>query len=273
MRCSSKSKLITMLLRNKPDELYQKWNSKWGAPFGKEYSPKPTIFSTLSLIRCINKQNLVVKLQLFANLFGMVAFERNNSNRVFEYPWAFFATSLDSAMNVLEIGGGFSGLQFVLAKHVSEVTNIDPMINGHTRLRNQTLFNKLNSAFQTNVKLLQPKIQKVELKSNYFDRVFCISVLEHLNDQDRSAIMKYTHQMLRPGGFFILSIDLFLDLVPFSNKRKNQYGTNASVYELFKQQNFRLASGKPAELYGFPNFNHKVINGLTPQPQLWVGRV
>lgn len=248
-----------MIIRSNLDNLYAKWNNKWGAPFGRDYSPKPSIFSSLSFTRPINKLSIAQKSILVTKLLGMFAFERNNTNRIYEYPWAFYAAKLSPSQQVLEIGGGFSGFQFVLAKHVRKVINIDPLDKNHSHLYYQQVFKKLNQAFNTDVTLKITKINKIKIKQDYFDRVFCLSVLEHLNRQDCLNIFKYARYCLKPKGLFIISIDLFLDLSPFSQKIRNIYGSNVDIHELVKTSGFKLIYGNTKELMGYPDFSPQAI--------------
>ena len=58
---------------------------------------------------------------------GPFAWQSNNSIRKFEYPWAYHTIRRQgSHLRVLEVGGGLSGLQFVLAAEGDEVINLDP---------------------------------------------------------------------------------------------------------------------------------------------------
>lgn len=248
-----------MIARKKLIATYTQWNLDWNAPYGKEYSPKPSIFTTLPLITLLRNTEFVYKLKLFPQLMGMFAFEHNNSNRTFEYPWAFYVSPLNKDMRVVEIGGALSGFQFVLAKYVKEVVNIDPFDNAHTiqfyKLRHQYL----NKAFNTKVKLITEKINDSHLEENSIDRAYCISVIEHTTDNDRKEIMQRVYRILKPKGYFILSVDLFLDIFPFSDKMKNRYGTNASIKKLIEFAHFTLSFGKKSELFGFKEFKPKKI--------------
>ena len=49
---------------------------------------------------------------------GPFAFQENNDTRRFEYPWAYFATSLRPGF-ALEIGGGLSGFQSCCRRQAS----------------------------------------------------------------------------------------------------------------------------------------------------------
>jgi hypothetical protein len=76
--------------------------------------------------------------------------------------------------------------------------------------------------------------------------------------------MHNIHAALKPGGLCVLTVDLFLDLAPFSERDENAYGRNIPIPSLHKGLDFELALGKREELYGFPEFDPKVILGNLP---------
>src|SRR5260370_39267634 len=92
---------------------YQAWNARWGAPWGKP-------LSRCSLFRSVRPR------RAFPRLVGPFALQPNNTTRVFEYPWAFFAVALPSRASVVDLGGSSGGFQFVLAKQGAHVINVDP---------------------------------------------------------------------------------------------------------------------------------------------------
>ena len=61
------------------------------------------------------------------------------------------------------------------------------------------------------------------------------------------------------GGVFVLTIDLFLDLHPFSVQKTNKYGRNINLAELVAIKPFKLVFGDTRELFGFPDFEAKSI--------------
>ena len=87
------------------------------------------------------------------------------------------------------------------------------------------------------------------------DRAFSISVIEHLTDIDITNAMKHIHRCLRPGGLFILTVDLFLNLHPFCSRLTNRFGRNQNVRWIVESENWEIVRGNQEELFGFDAFN------------------
>ena len=64
-----------------------------------------------------------------------------------------------------------------------------------------------------------------------------------------------------PGGRFVLTVDLFLDLEPFSYETKNITGVNVDVRWLVETSGLQLQQGDATELHGYPEFDPKRIMG------------
>jgi hypothetical protein len=79
-------------------------------------------------------------------------------------------------------------------------------------------------------------------------------VLEHIPEPDLARIMGHVRRALRPGGTFVLTVDLFLDLAPFTDVVSNRWGKNLSMRWLVEQSGMELAHGDRSELCGFPEF-------------------
>jgi len=228
--------------RNLPPD-YVRWNARWGAPFGHRWA-----------------RRLSVGLRWRRPLrpwVGYFAFQNNNTTREFEYPWCHSATQLYPGMSVLEIGGSLSGFQFVLNKEGVAVVNLDPgeESRGKGWPLTPAAHAALNRAFGTNVTLKHCFIEKAGLADATFDRVFAISVLEHIPAVDLDTLMAHVRRVLKPDGLLVATIDLFLDVKPFGEAETNVYGRNINVYDLITRYGFHLVHGVPTELYGFPEFD------------------
>lgn len=250
-----------MIAKRELTKNYRMWNSKWKSPYGLKYSLiifniKVTIdFLYLRYNKFLNNLTITKK------LLGMFAFQDNSSTRIVEYPWAFLSTPLESGMNAVEIGGGLSGFQFVLSKCGLNVTNIDPGDPTHNWNCTAQQIEVMNKAFGTNVKFIPNSISKANLEIGSIDRIFCISVMEHLNLHDRKEIIKNSYKSLKTGGYLIMSVDLFLDLFPFSSKSRNKWGKNISIRDLVSYPNFEMVNGVKGELCGFKEFECSNVLG------------
>lgn len=248
-----------MLARKKLDPVFIEWNERWGAPFG--YSIK---FHPLArVVRKIRGKNYRIRER------GPFSLQKNNDTRRFEYPWAYLTASLRSGMRVLEVGGGLSGFQFVLSKQGCAVLNVDPGVKKRGWIVNQETIDKLNTIFQTSVSIQNCGIQDAVLEPDSFDRAFSISVIEHLPQNVFIEGMHNVFKALTHGGLFILTIDLFLDVAPFTDRKENMYGYNVSILDLIGDSGFELVEGDKRELFGFPEFDQN--NVLTNLADYFLG--
>ena len=235
-----------MIASLKLPERYAEWNHRYGAPHGRVVRRRKRIFSSAETVD---------------RLRGPFAIQINNTTRTFEYPWAFEAGRLQPGFQVLEIGGGLGGFQFVLDQHQCHVTNVDPGMEVEGWPCNAQSLDKLNRLFGTRVRLLNTTIAQASLPDAGFDRVFCISVIEHLSQTEAHSSMLQAHRCLKPGGLFIMTADLFLNLKPFCSRLANQYGSNQNLRDLIHEDKWTLFEGERSCLYGFAEFDHDRILG------------
>jgi SAM-dependent methyltransferase len=221
-------------------EKYAQWNRAHGGPSGYPIRRLNRWFSSTEMI---------------ARLRGPFALQPNNSIRAFEYPWAFEAGNIQSGQQLLEIGGGLGGFQFVLDQQGCQVTNVDPGMDGEGWPCNAESMKKLNARFGTQVKLINTTIAKASLPDACFDRVFSISVIEHLGEADATSVLKQAHRCLKTDGLLILTVDLFLNLKPFCSRETNHYGTNQNLQKLIDEKLWDLQLGDRSCLYGFSEFS------------------
>ena len=230
-------------------EKYREWNAHWSAPRGTRFAQ----WKMSSRMRVLS-----------APLVGMFAFQENNSTRAYEYPWAFFATPLERGMRALEIGGGLSGFQFVLSRYGIKVTNVDPGLKARGRgwPVGQRTFKALNVLFRTDVALKACFVEEADLAAASLDRVYSISTFEHIPEQDLQSILKHAAAALKPGGYLVATVDLFLNVRPFASEEENEFGRNVSVKWIIEQSGLNMVQGTPAELFGFAEFDPERITRL-----------
>jgi len=227
---------------------FTEWNKAHGAPFGYQSSK-------LGFLRRFHSEE---SLQRLRGPFGIQA---NNTIRTYEYPWAYFAAELATKKKAVEIGGSLSGFQFVLSKEGHEVVNVDPGLSA-ARIgwpSDESSIRKLNSWFNTSVTLKSTTVGKANLPDNYYDLFFSISVLEHLPEEDIQEIMNHAFRCLKPNGHFIITLDLFLNLDPFTKRLSNGWGKNQDVRWIVETSRMKLISGERSQLFGYPEFNPETI--------------
>ena len=202
---------------------------------------------------------------------GPFSIQSNNTIREFEYPWAFEMVNCAPGSKVLEVGGGLSGMQFVLERGGAHVVNVDPGMAaaGIGWPCDNTSMSRLNRLFGPHVELRNTTIDRAELEPGSFDAALSVSVLEHLTDGDFRAVMGHVFDALRPGGIFVITLDLFLEVQPFTKRESCRYGRNINVYELIRIAPFVLDRGREEELYGFGAFSAE--NVLANLSQYYVG--
>jgi SAM-dependent methyltransferase len=239
-----------MLATRQLPPAFAAWNAAHGAPFG--YSPR--------LVRYLAR---FLPASAVERARGPFQYQPNNDTRAFEYPWAFQTGGARAGMDVLEIGGGLSGFQFVLARAGCRVTNVDPGMEGETFSWpvNETTIARLNKLYGTSVRLRNTVIEQAELADESFDLAFSISVLEHLPEPALAAAVRETFRVLRSGGRLVMTIDLFLNVQPFAEAATNRFGGNVNVRRLLDYAPFELEIGIESELHGFDRFTPAGVLG------------
>lgn len=256
-----------MLLPRLLPDSYIEWNRTWGAPFG--HTGRPARVARRFLNRLGAGQS-----DLGLKVGGPFSIQGNNDTRAVEYPWAYFESVLQPGLDVVEIGGALSGFQFALAKSGCNVTNIDPGEEDQDywelalRLNSDTI-ERLNRVFGTNTAFRGCTLQQAQLPSNSVDRIISVSTIEHIPLDDIPDLAREIGRVLRHGGRCVLTIDMFLDLVPFTDKPENAYGRNIDVKELVDASGLELAIGDTSRLVGFDDFDP--VGVLRDLSQFFIG--
>jgi SAM-dependent methyltransferase len=241
-----------MLAPNTYPERYRQWNHAHGAPFGRPI-PKQRFSDHFRPAKSPEQ------------LRGPFSIQSNNTTREFEYPWAFFSANLKPGMRVLDLGGSLCGFQFVLDQSGCHVINVDPGMEaqGLGWPCGPASMQKLNNLFETHVDLRNSTIETAGIEDDSMDRAFSISVVEHLTDSDLTSVMTHVHRCLKPGGLFVLTVDLFLNLHPFCSRLRNEYGVNQNIRSMIDPHNWELVDGNCEELFGFASFNaDRILSNL-----------
>jgi SAM-dependent methyltransferase len=247
-----------MLARRELPQEFDEWNRKWGAPYG----------------HCAGRVIQSIRPGVpwrFPRLAGPFGLQANNQTRFVEYPWAFHAVPLRPGMTAVEIGGGLSGFQFVLARTGLHVINVDPG-EGATGVGwrcDRASIDRLNRAFRTRVALENCTLEAAALPAASADLVFSISAIEHIPERELPSLMVEVARILKPGGSVVMTVDLFLDLAPFSDRVENVWGWNVDLRALVESSGLDLTFGDESELNGYPSFSARAI--LAKLSELYYG--
>lgn len=195
-------------------------------------------------------------------LLGPFAFQTNSATRMFEYPWIFYTVSPKKGMRIIDLGAGASGLQFVMAKSGADVNSVDPLINPDDAVDwvfTEVEFEKLNRAFGNRVVFVKKLLEDAGFEASSVDCVVACSVIEHIPEEHVHRLMEEVSRVLKSGGRFVATIDLFLDCYPFSKNERNKWGMNINVKSLIEASNLRIVVGTKEELFGYEEFDHSKI--------------
>jgi len=127
--------------------------------------------------------------------------------RRFEYPWVYFILQpLTKNDTMLEVGAGKTALQFYLSRLVREIHSLDinpDFVNWMTKTREEKSFANLYPVLGDMTSLTFP--------SDYFDKVICISTLEHLPKDKVAGSIEELIRVTKPRGKIALTMDIVLE--------------------------------------------------------------
>ena len=166
-------------------------------------------------------------------------------SRFYEYAWAAeFCKKTDV---VLDAACGIPHpFKFYLAGKCKEVhaVDADERINSYEKMAAaiDATFGANARAncpeeFVNQVNVKQACLTKLPYKNSMFDKIFCISAIEHINDADKVLAFKESKRVLRKSGMLILTVDY---------SRTPEYGsaTMEQIETMAKEAGFKLAGEK-----------------------------
>ena len=187
---------------------------------GKDYVPHAQAFGLVTAFDIINYACPIIGFHgVKTKTYGLAhEMPTNHWSRCIEYPWALVKAELTHDASVIDVGGGNNPFQFALAFLCGKVMNVDTDMEKLTladRLAVRHLFPNLTLLHQDVLTLpaygdgIDPPGEAEP--TNYqtfagFDRVFCLSVFEHMPDPVRAV--KHLYNMVKPGGKLIVSFDV-----------------------------------------------------------------
>jgi SAM-dependent methyltransferase len=171
---------------------------------------------------------LVVRSRRLASFTGY-----DHWSRAWEYPWAIEAAVLEARpLRTLDIGGGGSPFAPYLARLGHEAFVVDPSMDQGARVifdRQKGLYRNARSLAKsvlfrttginslwglpatdgaTPVRYSPDRADDLRFPDAHFDRVFCLSVIEHIPRDLWTRCMSEFERVLRPGGRLVITLDM-----------------------------------------------------------------
>jgi ubiquinone/menaquinone biosynthesis C-methylase UbiE len=133
----------------------------------------------------------------------------HNWSRQWEYPFVLSRLQsnmkMDEAVRVLDAGSGVTFFPYYL-KNKNNFLDIN-CCDSDESLEN--IFKKINNQSQNKIDFSCSDLKKTIFKDNFFDVVYCISVLEHT--QNYIEIIDEFYRIIKPGGKLIITFDVSID--------------------------------------------------------------
>ena len=168
-------------------------------------------------------------------------------SRAWEYPWAVLAADLGpQPFRTLDVGGGGSPFSLYLASQGHDSHVADPSLDRGVSFvydREKSLYRNARSVLKRlvfraagirslwglpqgrggrSVRYHPDPADRLTFPDRHFDRVFCLSVMEHIPRAAWGACMREFERVLKPGGRLVITLDMtpgeaderiYLDLV------------------------------------------------------------
>lgn len=178
------------------------------------------------------------------------------ASRLWEYPWAILESDLKPGMKCADVGCGESPFTVYLKEIVGcDITGFDCDIHREQNKDNfgvSELFLK-----NTGLNIIKSSVDDIDSVDNAFDRVYCISVIEHIkNCGVRAKGMREISRILTPGGLAIITVDVNL-MMRLSNPLELIWESGLTLHGevdlIMPEQRLGIfCDGKqPADVFGF----------------------
>lgn len=129
-------------------------------------------------------------------------------SRLWEYPFAILAGDLQPGMACADVGCGRTPFTVYLSRQPGlRVMGFDPDVGGD---ETRTTAFGVNADFvrRAGLDVRACSMARLEAPDDHFDRVFCLSVIEHLEALLARAGMREMARILKPGGRLIVTMDV-----------------------------------------------------------------
>lgn len=130
--------------------------------------------------------------------------------RLWEYPFAILSAELEPGLTCADIGCGMTPFSIFLKEEARcDVTGFDPDFFSGVE-RNRAFGVSADFLNKTGLKVIQSKMECITAEASSFDRVFCISVIEHVSADVAYKGIQEMARILKPGGLAIITCDVNL---------------------------------------------------------------
>ena len=136
---------------------------------------------------------------------------------------------------------GLSLLEKVNKFNTSKIIGIDPLMNYFKRNLNLIKSNK-------KIKLIQGTGEKIKFKKNKIDYIFCVNVLDHVNNPKK--VIKECERVLKKNGQLCVSVHVIFpylkpikNLIKYFDKNHPHHFLESEFYNLLKK-NFKIVEKK-----------------------------
>ncbi|MBI4656173.1 MAG: class I SAM-dependent methyltransferase [Elusimicrobia bacterium] len=176
------------------------------------------------------------------------------SYKHWEYPWTIVHGSFEPGMPVLDCGCGRGFLQIYLALKGCNVHSVDVSTMKTKDLRKfwnlvqkyklplkenrESAIKNLAKRYNTSINFKVASISRLPYENASFDRVYCISALEHMNPGEDEEAVREMCRVLKPGGRLLITVDFS----PVSLPDRRSYNAN-DIVKMIKISGLEL-SGK-----------------------------
>lgn len=129
--------------------------------------------------------------------------------RLWEYPFSLIEADLSVGLQCADIGCGMSAFTIYLADllGIDSVIGIDAdVFESGVKYKGHGVSREFLN--RTGIDFLKSDMTSLHVDSNTFDRVFCISVIEHLPRIKVPQAMREMSRVLKPGGRLVLTMDV-----------------------------------------------------------------
>jgi SAM-dependent methyltransferase len=160
-------------------------------------------------------------------------------SRQVEYPWIFMNADLfGSCENVIDLGCGGSPLPHFIAMDENILVHaVDKKLIKNERNSlwgyNVNYINELREKYPKIIWGIEDFTNKLSVRDNMMDRIFSISVFEHLTKEELKGAFKEIYRILKPGALTLITVDVDGD------HRDNEYGYQ-EIINTAKDQGLRI---------------------------------